>query len=374
MKHQLILTGLLMMAAPQLMAQNYFEDDIYYNPAKDKTSAVEKQQKSKSKKKQSNYIANYADIDVDAYNRRGQMYYPTPVDTIGQKVENDEDFVYTQEIQKYYDPTIVVDNADVLADVLANSYGNVDIVINSNGNPVFAPYYAYYSWPYYSNWGISVSPWGWNVGFYDPWYAWNWGPSWTWGPAWGWGPSWGWGPAWGWGHPVRPAHPVANWRPNGNRPVGGNAGWANGHRPGNRAPVGGGVSRPASATRPGTHAGVVNNNGRWEYNTNRGNRTPVGGGTYTPGSTTGNKYNGVVTNGSQNGNNGAVRTNRGSRTSNNTSTTTNSYNSNNNRSYNYNSGSRNSNSTRSYGSGRSYGGGSRGTVGGGSRGGRGGRR
>ena len=109
-----------------------------------------------------------ADMDVDTYNRRNQ-YYMSPVDTIGSRVENGEDFVYTQQIQKFYNPTIVVDNANVLADVLANSYGNVEIEINAGGLPVFTPYYGY-SWPYYSNWGLSVSPWGWNVGFYDPWY------------------------------------------------------------------------------------------------------------------------------------------------------------------------------------------------------------
>ena len=52
-----------------------------------------------------------------------------PADTIGLRAENGEDFpVYTQQIQKYYNPTIVLDNAELLADVLNNSYGNVDIV------------------------------------------------------------------------------------------------------------------------------------------------------------------------------------------------------------------------------------------------------
>ncbi|MDE6337645.1 MAG: hypothetical protein K2L34_13860, partial [Muribaculaceae bacterium] len=144
MKHQLILSGLLFMTTSTMLGQSYFDDDIYYNPNKDKSQTTA----TKKQKKQSNYIANMADMDVDLYNRRDQ-YYVTPIDTIGRSVENGEDFVYTQQIQKYYNPTIVVDNADLLGDVLANAYGNVEIVINDAGLPVFTPYYSY-GWPYYN--------------------------------------------------------------------------------------------------------------------------------------------------------------------------------------------------------------------------------
>lgn len=221
--------------APAIYGQSYFEDDIYYNPSKDKSTKTT----SVKQKKQTNYIANMADMDVDAYNRRGSAYYTTAIDTIGRAAETGEDFVYTQQIQKYYNPTIVVDNADVLGDVLANAYGNVEIVID-NGLPVFAPSYAW-GWPY-TRWGLNVGPWGWSVGFYDPWYSWNWGwnwgPTWAWGPGWnwrpGWGPSWSWGPGWGpgwgpaWGgpHPGWGRPPMADWRPAGNRPVGPRPGWS----------------------------------------------------------------------------------------------------------------------------------------------------
>ena len=274
----LILSGF----AFTINAQNYFDDDIYYNAKKDT------QQIPKKSSKTSNYIANMADMDVDTYNRRNETYYTSSIDTIGTYVENGEDFVYTQQIQKYYNPTIVVDNADILGDVLSNTYGNVEIVINNNGLPVFTPFYSWnypylygaYS-PYY--WGFNIGGWGWNVGFYDPWFSWNWGPSWgwTWGPGWGWN----WGPGWGPGPgpaPWRPGPPMA-WRPGGNRPVGPNPGWGFATRPGGnfngapgRAPHPGRVTVPS----PGTHrvpgmannnmvgrpAGVVNNNGRWEYN------------------------------------------------------------------------------------------------------------
>lgn len=161
MKHQLLISAMLLLTPAAVYAQDYFDDDIYYNP---------KKSSSTSQKKKSAYIPNMADMDVDAYNRRGEQYYASPVDTIGTYVENGEDFVYTQQIQKYYNPTIVVDNADVLGDVLENAYGNVEIVIDNNGLPVFSPYYGW-NYPYYAgwwsspSWGLSINPWGWSIGF-----------------------------------------------------------------------------------------------------------------------------------------------------------------------------------------------------------------
>ncbi|MDE6697230.1 MAG: hypothetical protein K2K25_10155, partial [Muribaculaceae bacterium] len=100
--------------APATVFADDYVDDIYYNPKKDTHVGA--------KKKNPNYIENFSDMDVDTYNLRGQ-YYTTPIDTIGAKVSSDEDFVYTQQIQKYYNPTIVLDNSQILADVLQNSYG-----------------------------------------------------------------------------------------------------------------------------------------------------------------------------------------------------------------------------------------------------------
>ncbi len=380
MKHQLYLTGLLLMTSSVAFAQSYFEDDIYYNPDKNKTTTAVKKQK-----KQSNYIANMAEMDVDTYNRRNQ-YYVTAIDTIGRGVENGEDFVYTQQIQKYYNPTIVVDNADLLGDVLANAYGNVEIVINDNGLPIFTPYYSY-GWPYYNRWGWNIGSWGWNISFYDPWYAWNWGygwgwgPSWAWGPSWGWGygpgwgPSWSWGPGWGYGPGWGGLPPMANWRPNGNRPVAPNPGWSGNHRPGvtggnsglaHRVPSGNNGLRPGSSSggsysvnnhrpgvsggnvatvpssgmsnsRPGGHTGVVNNNGHWEY-VNGGHRVPAGTVSGASNSSTNNNRRpGTVSSGS-------------SHNSNRVTTNTNS----NRNNYNYNSNSNNSvNSNRSFNTGRS---------------------
>lgn len=416
--HFLVATLLLMSVAP---VWGQIEDDIYYDPKKEAKAAAERSSRS-------NYIANYQDMDVDAYNRRGQ-YYATPVDTIGMAAETAQDFVYTTQIQKYYNPTIVLDNIDQLTDVIANSYGNVNVEFNINGIPSFGPYVSYIpgSWGAWYLWntpGWSLSwavngPWGgpwWN----NPW-TWGYGPSWGWSPSWGWGwgpsyPSWGWGwgPSWGhgwcpaWGPAWGPSRPhYADYRPGGNRPVRPGSGWAHTTRPGGNyaghRPGGSGhsVARPVSGSRPGgsQNSGYTINNGghrvsgQGAYQSNSGsnrvqssggNRVQSSGGNrvQTGGSSTTNS-NRVSTGGHRTTGTGAYNSNRGSSGSQRQSTTTttrqtrqsNSSNSNYNRSNS--SGSRSSGGSYSGGSyggghrstGGGFGGGSRGGGGGGSRGG-----
>ncbi len=260
----------LTMPLMQAQADDFFDDDIYYNPSKEKKTT-----------KQSSYIANFDELDVDTYNRRGQ-YYVSPIDTVGERIGMEDDFVYTQQLQKFYNPTIVVENADVLADVLENSYGNVDIVID-NGNINFAPayftnsYYGFYSpwnWPYYSTWG-------WGLGYYDPWYSpWGWGLSYSWYPgwSWGWGPSWGYGPGWNWGWGPTYVVPAVAHRPAGNQRVGAPAGWASTSRPsvGNRRTLTGNVAgntrRPGSMTGNSNYSQAGNQRG---YRVGNSNMTPA---------------------------------------------------------------------------------------------------
>lgn len=272
MRRYLYSIGLLMLVGVSVQAQEY--DDIYYNPKKDTKSVSS----SKQSNRQSNYIKDFSSIDEDVYNRRGQ-YYESPIDTIGSAAENNEDFVYTQKIQKFYNPTIVVENAGVLLDVLDNSYGNIEIVYDG-GLPYFN---SIYGWPGYFNY----SSWRWNVGYGPSWaysplwgweywpswsigpswawgpgWGWNYGPSWAWAPAWGFGPSWGWGPSWSWGPSW--GHPYyADWRPNGRQPNRPGGNWANNTRPGGN--IGGG-------NRPGAHA---TNGSMANVNTSRNyHRTP----------------------------------------------------------------------------------------------------
>lgn len=252
---------------PFAMTAQDYEDDIYYDGRK-----AEKQQEARREARQQQYGYVWqpsieAERDVDEYNRYG-AYYTTPADTIGLGIASSEDFVYTQQIQKYYNPTIVVDNQEVLADVLANSYGNVNIVYNA-WDPAFdtwayVPYSVTWGNPWY---GLSVG-WGWG-GWYSPWYA-SWSPWYDYG--WGWG--WGWGPSWGWTYPghchghwayrdyhsrpsmgVRPGWSAGS-RPSAGRPSSTRPGYAGGgtlSRPGN---VGGGSGRPGSGvnSRPGVAA------------------------------------------------------------------------------------------------------------------------
>ncbi|MCH5239562.1 MAG: hypothetical protein J1F38_05020 [Muribaculaceae bacterium] len=383
-KRIFITMSVIMAGVGSLLAQDFF-DDVYYNPKKDKSattvSTVRQTTSKTSTSQQSGYIADMGNMDVDAYNRRGSQYFVSQIDTIGSAVENGEDFIYTQQIQKFYNPTIVVDNATVLGDVLSNAYGNVDIIINDNGYPVFAPYYGW-NWPYYSsiwspwNWGFNIGPWGWSVGWYDPWYSWNWG----WGPGW-WNPAPprpGWGPGWGPGWRPGPGA-IASWSPNGNRPAAPRPGWsgttqrrggniAAGAPNGNIGRQGGnirgsrvGQQQPVRGSNFGSPStGVVNNNGRWQYNTSRvtGQRNP--GVVVQPGrNQQGTPNRGTVSSSSSSQNKPAVNNNRGNNSGSSSNRSTFNSSSSNNRSY--------GNSTsRSIGGGsRSTGGGSRSSGGGG---------
>lgn len=295
-----LLLSLLLAGGVTVSAQDY-DDDIYYNPKKDKgeqivkdqAEALRKAKKEKEAQRQSYYIKDMANMDVDAYNRRGQ-YYVTPVDTIGNASGQGEDFVYTQQLQKFYNPTIVVDNANQLADILNNSVGNVQIVVQDNGNPWLVPSAWGWGWPYYSSvyspywgwdyWGPSWS-WNWNWNWGPSWAwgpSWSWGPGWGWGPSWAWGPSWGWGPGWGWG-PVWGGgigRPMADYRPHGNRPVGAGSGWSTSTRPaiGAHRTLGGITgTRPGMTTSNGhgtvtNNRGYQNNNHRTYNNTNTTNQ------------------------------------------------------------------------------------------------------
>ncbi|MDE5820998.1 MAG: hypothetical protein K2H63_00760 [Paramuribaculum sp.] len=253
--------SLLIISAGVCRAQGYYDDDIYFNSSKDKDKNVElaKKQAEEAKKRTSNgYIlypvADYAAADtyapegsstisVDEYNRRGIFGR----DTVSSKLKSGElqDFAYTRQIEKYYNPAIVVGSDDAqLADLYYAQPANVNIYVNT-------PSYGYWGYPY--SWG----------GWYDPWYsgywgynywgpAWSWGPSWSWGPAWSWGPSWSWGPAWSWG-------PSWSWAP------------ARPYNP--RHPGVTGHSRPSYgvANRPGSNSHFNNNGYRPAYNSNRHN-------------------------------------------------------------------------------------------------------
>lgn len=363
------------------------EDDIYYNPKKSTQSS-----KSGQSKTNSNYIANFQDMDVDAYNMRGQ-YYSSPVDTIGADTEAGQDFVYTTQIQKYYNPTIVVDNQNLLADVLENSYGNVNVEFNINGIPTFGPYYSYYPsrwgnlyWDLTPGWSIS---WGWSQPWWGSAYSWGWGPAWGYGSAWAWSPGWNWGPSWNWGWgpslgwggwapgwvPPRPGHAYyADYRPGGNRPVGANGGWAQNTRPGGNysqhRPVGNG-NRPYYGTS-GRPSGSSNSGIHSNGNVNQGGHRQVGQGAYQGNNSSRPGNSGVINNSGsaahRNSNNTTVRRESSTSTQRRENTTNNSY------TQHRNSSSSSGSYNRAGGFGGSSSGGHRTSGGGGGGGSRGGHR
>lgn len=270
-----------------MSAQGYYDDDIYYDPSKDKKAqekAVVTHTYSVQEYQQSYPVEDYpaADTyvlpaatnnwDVDRYNRRHEVN-----DTLAASVQAADslaakgDFAYTRRLEKFYNPEIVINTDDPeLIDYYYNS-AQPDITINI-GTPTY--YGSSWSWawdPWYTPlWATGWSSWYgrpyWGIGW-NSWY----GPSWSWG--WGWDPWWGpaWGPSyapgWGWAH----VHP----RPHGNPSPGG---WSTG----NRRPSGG----YTTGNRPGR--GSWTGNG---YRPNRGNtyRPNGGGNTYRPGNG-GNSY------------------------------------------------------------------------------------
>ncbi len=355
-----LLLSMVMLGAGimSVAAQGYYDDDIYYDPAKDTKAKQEKLERTKRKQaaaasqyyNQYNYdptlgghdyagadtysVTGTSTRDVDEYNRRGKY---APVDTAAGRQAMSDDFAYTRRIEKYHNNDIISDiNDPALVEYYYSAQPDVNIIINSPG------WYSPWAWNYYDwYWGPS---WSWPYSS-----SWWWGPSWSWGwggPSWSWGwdPSWGWGPGWGWGGPA--------WRP------GWGPGWA--YNPGSYTPNG---RRPVGV-RNG-YTGVTSNHYRPSYNGGNHRGFATGStGNFRPGSTSGNRGNyGRPSNNSRPSNNGSYGTTTGNRNSNN-------------RNNNYNYNRSNNNYNRSYST-PSYGGGSRGGYSGGGGGGgshRGGRR
>lgn len=265
-------------------AQGYDDDDIYYNPSKAKTQKTTKktvEEPAVAYPSADSYTpvpGSGRNIDVDAYNRR----YMTSSDTASALPQSAAggDFQYTQQIERFYNPNVIIESPDqeVARVYYSEPTTDVNIYINTPsywGSSFYSPY-TYSSWYYDSPWywGTPRSWWYYNSWAYNPW---NWGPSWswTWGPSWnwGWGPSWSWGGYYPghWGHGgYHPARPSWTYRPSGNsRPA---------YRPGGTASTGGyGNYRPSY--RPGTSASSSSGT----YNPGHNNSGSSSGSGYRPG-------------------------------------------------------------------------------------------
>ncbi len=240
-----------------LMAQDY-EDDIYYTPSKVNTQKKSTSIETNSYPAADTYTpapGNGSNFDVDTYNRRG-IFAKDSVSTPKDRTEN---FEYTRQIERFYNPQIITESNDEnLASYYYSEPANVNITINTPGYWGYTPYYYYSprywgtptSWWYYNSW--SYNPW-----CYDPWH-------------WDWGPSWGWGYPYYWGHyhhyyPTWSHNRPSSW---GNSRPGYRPSYTNGHgntRPGYRTSTTGNY-RPGNST--GTYKPSSSSSG---YRQGRGN-------------------------------------------------------------------------------------------------------
>ncbi|WP_290382300.1 hypothetical protein [Paramuribaculum intestinale] len=183
------LLAALIAAAPLACAsaQVNFDDDIYFNPSKDKDKNIEaaKKLKKQQQQRQANAVILYpveeypaadtyeaegtSDRSVDEYNRRGVFgKSKTPSDTITMSAKEYEQFANTRRIERYYNPAIVTASGD---DDLEQLYyaepAEVNIYLNTPG-------YCYGGYPWGGYWNGWYSPW-YGPGWHSPWY----GPSWA---------------------------------------------------------------------------------------------------------------------------------------------------------------------------------------------------
>lgn len=344
----------LMLTGSSIASYAQYDDDIYYNPAKDKkTQTVTVKKTATPSQSYSSYPvsqynpnlggADYAPADsyqvtgtstrnVDEYNRRG-VYAVS--DSLKSSSDQSDDFQYTRRIEKYYNGDIIADiNDPALVEYYYSSQPDVTINIVSPGYGWYSPWY--WNSPWY--W---TDPWCWNS--WGPSWSWGWGPSWGyypgWGPSWSW--SWGWGPSWSWG-----------WGPGWGPAWGPGWGGSIASRPIDYAPNG---RRPGQGVRNG-YTGITNNSRPGMTNGNRVNGLPAGSvGNYRPGTSTpsvagrpSNSTNGYNQNGSTYRPSGNQGTTTGNRTTGNRNQNSYYNNSNSGRSYSMPSQSSSSSSRGGY--------------------------
>lgn len=252
-----LIAAIGLMALPALVvAQGYYDDDIYYDASK----APKKQKTVKTRRTVADYPASdtyqvYTNNtrDVDEYNRHGAFLVADSISV--DSLDNLDLFASTRRIERFHNGDIVAGSKD--ADLQAYYYSEPATVnIYVQNDPWYSPYWRW-SWAF----GSPSYYWNWSLGYYDPWWGPGWGPSW----AWGWGPAWSWGPSWSWGW----GGPAWGWGPGWGGPVwGGGPAWAG--RPstgigssGTHRPVTGVGSSSRYPTGSGTHGSAVRpgNNG-----------------------------------------------------------------------------------------------------------------
>lgn len=302
-------------------AQNYYDDDIYFDPSK----ATKKEQKSVNTSYDNAY-GNYTTItttptgttitnypgpetytvvttntrDVDEYNRRGG--YESADLSQDLAVVSSDPYYYSRQLARFDNPDLLTQINDSIAQEIALSDPEIiNVTINNYSTGYNSPNYWLNPWPWSYRWGYGYSSYWSNLYWNSVWYP---GLSWTWAcdPFWGWGWNPGWVPAFPpgcggpvWGGPAiphpNPRHPGARPRYHGptygDRPNTRPAGVDNGFRPnasGNPSRHGGSTTRPTT-TRPNTTVGSARPN-----QTSTSSYRPQGSSSYRPNSSGSSSY------------------------------------------------------------------------------------
>lgn len=304
------------------IAQDF--DDIYYNSSKSKKHETKTEVQSNITNVQESAIVDNSTEgsmrDVDEYNRRNVVaqYDSTMTDSL---LVGQGDFVYTDRIKRFYNPSVISETADPeLAELYyVSTTPSVNLII---GTPT-------YGWdPYWYNWYSPSYSWyaGWyGPRWYSPYYAWDW----NWSFGWGWHypmhyPHWGYGPSCYPGHIHGPVmgggHIQPTYNKGGRRPFGtnNNSGVSNGRRPVTTATSKGSTSVNGANTGRRPSAVNVNNSSNnnnrpavsTSSNTNNGRRPAVTQSTnsrnesttnYNNSSNSSNRRSGFSTGGSRGG-------------------------------------------------------------------------
>ena len=334
------------LGALALSAQNYYDDDLYYDASKaSKKSKPAKQQPARNQNGGANglyyfdgtdyvpwsNVGEYQDAgsvpvtgagsnrDVDEYNRHytttaSSRVNPNQPDSMS--LEEFERMSATERLARFngsnvarqameddgygYDYDYSGTQADAYNNAYASGYSNgynagynnADTSVSINFGLGYPYYYSSWGWPYYSRWSYGwpyYSSWyypsySWSWGWNDPYWSWGWGPLWGWGPSWGWTPSWGWNHGWGYG---RPQSPSAAHRPRSTG-YGRNSHSAGRGRYGtNRGSYGSNRGSYGSSSRPGYRQPINVNNvsgGSYTPSTGRNSHFGTSSGSYRPSS------------------------------------------------------------------------------------------
>lgn len=177
------------------VADNYFEDDIYYDASKAKKKKEKKVETTNTVTQPISYqnevVYNYGNSmrDVDEYNRQGAYYSYAADTTANDSILNIDGYTYTNRIERFYNPEVVSGSGN---QELIESYSVNQPIINVYVDDYWNPYpsiswsigYPWYSWnypyyysawnPYWSNW--YYNPWSWSWGWSYPYYYPCYGP------------------------------------------------------------------------------------------------------------------------------------------------------------------------------------------------------